>query len=472
MRIAELVPLYLSPRGSIGRLKFAVASAALTLLFGVLAAIAVSALMSLGDFSLGMGQGRISLPHWGVAVLAGVFAWGWFVLQTKRARDMGASNAVAIVLVIALWVVDIGLTARFGNSIGGTWTLLMWCAGWLIPTGVRKPRGIASNVQAAQVAAATVAPRPGAVSPVSRTRWAVGALLGATCAALVLIFTKYPDRQDVSPALALASVGSRPASVQPPHPLTQTEIDGPLGQPEYKSPTPSKTTARVLDTQELDIAVDELFGDVSGTFKKRRAEQAEADSKNLTRYQKAAAQGNQEAQVHLARIFRTGSGTEADFRQSLYWTWKAAIQGHAPSQAELGDAYESGWSVSKDLERARLWYMKAGEQGNSDAEWALAQLFRKGAGVPRDYRQALVWGVRAAEHGDESAQRGVGNWYLRGEGTEQNKVEAYKWLNLAAAAGIKQAVVERDQAEAQMSPAEIAEAQRRATAWRAGRSNQ
>jgi TPR repeat protein len=56
--------------------------------------------------------------------------------------------------------------------------------------------------------------------------------------------------------------------------------------------------------------------------------------------------------------------------------------------------------------------------------------------------------------------------YGTGKGVPQNKVEAYKWWALAAAQGDAMAVTNRDLVLDDMTPAQIAEGQRLAAAWR------
>jgi TPR repeat protein len=72
----------------------------------------------------------------------------------------------------------------------------------------------------------------------------------------------------------------------------------------------------------------------------------------------------------------------------------------------------------------------------------------------------------AADQGDVLAQNGLGAMYGTGKGVPQNFVEAYKWFSLAAAQGHALAVTNRDLVLGEMTPAQIAEGQRLAAAWR------
>jgi uncharacterized protein len=56
--------------------------------------------------------------------------------------------------------------------------------------------------------------------------------------------------------------------------------------------------------------------------------------------------------------------------------------------------------------------------------------------------------------------------YAQGHGVPQDDVLAHMWFNLAAAIGEKSAVTDRDKAAAQMTPAQVAEAQKLAREWK------
>ncbi len=90
-----------------------------------------------------------------------------------------------------------------------------------------------------------------------------------------------------------------------------------------------------------------------------------------------------------------------------------------------------------------------------------------------DYATALRLLRPLAEQGNASAQHNLGGMYVRGEGVPQDYVLAHMWLNLAAsrfsaseAEKRDHAVKNRDLVAAQMTPAQIAEAQRLARAWK------
>ena len=93
-----------------------------------------------------------------------------------------------------------------------------------------------------------------------------------------------------------------------------------------------------------------------------------------------------------------------------------------------------------------------------------------GQGVPQDYAAAVKWNRLAAEQGDAEAQHNLGVSYHRGEGVPQDYVQAHMWFNLAAsrapASERDEAIKMRNVAASNMTPAQIAEAQKLAREWK------
>ncbi len=82
------------------------------------------------------------------------------------------------------------------------------------------------------------------------------------------------------------------------------------------------------------------------------------------------------------------------------------------------------------------------------------------------YTEALAEWLAAVDTDDRRAMLALGRLYLQGLGAPQNYVEAYMWFSLAASRGEQEAVAKRDALSERMTPASLAEAQQRATAWR------
>ena len=166
------------------------------------------------------------------------------------------------------------------------------------------------------------------------------------------------------------------------------------------------------------------------------------------------------------------SGANADWNQGLaayergdYATalraWQPlAEQGIAMAQHNLGLMYREAKGVSKDDKTAAEWYERAAEQGYANAQSNLGALYYAGRGVPQDDKIALQWFRRAAEQGLAIAQSSLGGMHATGKGVPQDYVHAHMWADIAASGGDKNAVELRNLIEQEMTPSQIAEAQK------------
>jgi TPR repeat protein len=123
-------------------------------------------------------------------------------------------------------------------------------------------------------------------------------------------------------------------------------------------------------------------------------------------------------------------------------------------------AYDSG-----DYATALKELRPLAEQGEASAQGNLGVMYAKGQGVPQDYKEAVKWYRKAAEQGDATAQNNLGGMYFDGKGVPPDYVQAHMWFNLAGAAGNDEAVKKRDMVAEQMTPTQIAEAQKLAREW-------
>ena len=176
--------------------------------------------------------------------------------------------------------------------------------------------------------------------------------------------------------------------------------------------------------------------------------------------------GNAAAQYNLGVMYAKGQGVSQDYAAAAGWFRKAADQGYADAQNNLGVMYDNGTGVAQDYAAAVSWYRKAADQGYAFAQFELGKMYAKGQGVPQNNAVAAGWFQTAADQGLVDAQRVLGLIYSLGEGVAQDYVQAHKWFNLAAASGNADAVKNRDKVASLMTPAQIAEAQRLASAWR------
>jgi len=161
----------------------------------------------------------------------------------------------------------------------------------------------------------------------------------------------------------------------------------------------------------------------------------------------------------LCKPAEAGNATANDLR-------KLAVAGNADAQNRLGLLYTDGLSVSQNYERAKLWFTKAAEQGHAGAQVNLGTLYLVGHGFYQSDRQALFWFRNAVEQKEALAFAKLGLLYARGQGVPRDLIQAHMWYNLSAAHRLGQAAELRDALAQQMTPAQIAEAQRLAREWK------
>jgi TPR repeat protein len=89
-------------------------------------------------------------------------------------------------------------------------------------------------------------------------------------------------------------------------------------------------------------------------------------------------------------------------------------------------------------------------------------MYNNGEGVTQDYKEAEKWYRLAAEQGDPEAQYNLGVMYDTGKGVTQDFVRAHMWFNIVAGNGIEEAKKYREIVANEMTPTQIADAERMA----------
>ena len=149
-----------------------------------------------------------------------------------------------------------------------------------------------------------------------------------------------------------------------------------------------------------------------------------------------------------------------DFSTALRKYKSAAAQGNVNAQAALGAMYNGGQGVGQDSAEAMRWYKLAAAQGSAKAQFNLGLKHFSGIGVVQDYAETLRLWLLAAAQGDADAQGGLGLMYNQEVGVVQDFVRAHMWYNLAGANGNSAAIKLRDNVAKQMTPQQIAQAQK------------
>jgi uncharacterized protein len=144
---------------------------------------------------------------------------------------------------------------------------------------------------------------------------------------------------------------------------------------------------------------------------------------------------------------------------------KSAEAGNASAQYRLGLLYAGGVGVPQDYRQAKEWFEKAAKQGHVGAQADLGTLYFQGQGAPQSDQMAMFWFNQAAEQGDGLACAKLGWMYAEGQGVIRDYIQAHMWYSLAAARGEQSAAEARDALTKQMTPDQIAEAQKLAREW-------
>lgn len=137
------------------------------------------------------------------------------------------------------------------------------------------------------------------------------------------------------------------------------------------------------------------------------------------------------------------------------------------------------WAAEGDWDQARTAHERGdyaaevaivrplAEKGYPFAQFNLGVLYDNGQGLPEDNALAMQWYRKAAEQGLPQAQVNLGIMYEQGEGVPSDYVEAYFWYALADTQGDGQAPQAKRDITKKMTPAQIADAERRAGEFKA-----
>jgi len=206
---------------------------------------------------------------------------------------------------------------------------------------------------------------------------------------------------------------------------------------------------------------------VAGPFEDAQAAHGRSDYATALRlWRPLADQGNAEAQYALGFMYDRGQGVPQNHAEAAKWWRLAADQGNTFAQYNLGALYDDGKGVPQNKAEALKWYHLAAERGNDRAQFNVGLLHFAGVAVPENRVEAAKWFRRAADQGHIGGQVYLGLSYATGLGVPPDNIHAYMWLSLPAARGDQDAISNRDRVARQMTPAQIAEAQKLAREWK------
>lgn len=158
--------------------------------------------------------------------------------------------------------------------------------------------------------------------------------------------------------------------------------------------------------------------------------------------------------------YSTGASGVQDSRLAVQWMRRAASQGHLYAQFNLGEALINGYGVTQDYQEGIVWLKRAANGGVADAQVSLGLKYDEGIGVTQNYQMAVKWYLAAARQGNQNGQNNLAVAYAMGQGVTKDYVAAFAWFELARLAGHPSSGEYRDQVSINMTPEQLAEAQR------------
>ena len=107
-----------------------------------------------------------------------------------------------------------------------------------------------------------------------------------------------------------------------------------------------------------------------------------------------AENGNRDAAVALAGLYRQGLGVPRDAARAAALYRRAGLAGHVIAQANLGEMLARGEGVARDPVRAWAWSRLAAEGGNAWAEDQAKGIWGRLTAAARDRATAALAGIR------------------------------------------------------------------------------
>lgn len=120
---------------------------------------------------------------------------------------------------------------------------------------------------------------------------------------------------------------------------------------------------------------------------------------------------------------------KADYVHAATAFQRAAENGNAEAQFNLGLLYQEGRGLGQDFNQAAVWFNKAAEQGHTLAQVYLASLLFNGKGVAQDKVEAYKWLTIAKGKRHSKSLDEVASQMTQPQLTEA-RLRADKWLSM------------------------------------------
>lgn len=157
--------------------------------------------------------------------------------------------------------------------------------------------------------------------------------------------------------------------------------------------------------------------------------------------QKGAAMGVTFCMWQLFFLHRDGEGSlQKNPEKGVEWLKKAAYQGQPNACVTLAELYKKGKWVDKDQFMAFKLMKEAALLDHEEAYIGMFKYYRDGIGIGQSCEKALEWLQKGLEEREAAAQYYKAMTYLEEKCAPENDEEAKKWLRLAAAQKYQPAV--------------------------------
>jgi TPR repeat protein len=222
-------------------------------------------------------------------------------------------------------------------------------------------------------------------------------------------------------------------------------------------------------------------------MKKAREAYARGAFEEARGYLEPAAQnGDITASLYLGHMYRLGRGVEASTLKSLQY-YQNVAEAFTPletdrnrlrmmihAMVQVADIYRLGdpdEGVKSNSAVAFQLYATASSYGDPSAQYAQGLMWLEGDGVKASPVKAVRWLVHAAKKRHPAAQALLGDLYWKGKGEvlKRDRIQALTWYKLAVQSARPEEhpkiFDDHDSMDAQVTPEQRAEAEKRALAW-------
>lgn len=143
---------------------------------------------------------------------------------------------------------------------------------------------------------------------------------------------------------------------------------------------------------------------------------------------KAAAGGNVDAMLSVAKQYQKGSGGLAkDKVQMIYWYRRAAEGGNIEAMERVAKFYATGRFLPKNHKKALSYYEKIAEADSAYC-FKISGFYSNGSnGFPEDSQKAIEWLEKGAEKADDSTKLYVAWRYWAGFEVAKNATRSLYW---------------------------------------------